>query len=593
MFSLRLIGRVACVTVSTAICAAAAPPIEPATNPATEAADDGPSVLPKPDKGKEHFLSTRSTVKVSRFRFEGNTVFSYAQLLQIVRKTLADLHKPWPANSEIALDDLETCRLALSQFYVDNNFINSGAILPDQNADTGVITFRIIEGRLSDVSVNFGGKDGKSTNFHLLRKQYVIDRIKYAAGPPLNIMRLKEELEILRLDPNIKSINAELLPGASAGEGRLDLQVKENNPFQLGLQFSNRRPPSVGSTALDVLVSDSDLTGHGDLLSVRYDVLNGPIQDLRLAGAKDFSIDYTIPITPADTTLNFNFTRTDTVVLDTTFQALNIDSESDSESITLRQPLYRKPTADPSTPGHMGSPSVEFDVFITGALRDNHTTLLGQPFSFSPGDHNGTEHVTALRFGQELIVRNDRNALSARSTFSLGVPWFDSTQNAPGIADGDFFDWLGQVQYVHLIVIGKTDVQLVLRGSAQLSDRSLLTLEQFALGGVETVRGYPENDLVRDQGVAGTVEFHIPLLHKSGADIITLVPFFDGGYGWDRKHTSGVSEALAAPGLGLQFNPDRHFSAQFYYGSALINHAKGSRDVENQGLHFNILVLLF
>jgi len=342
---------------------------------------------------------------------------------------------------------------------------------------------------------------------------------------------------------------------------------------------------------MDILASDSDLTGHGDVLSVRYDVVSGPIQDLRLEGGKDFSLDYSIPISPSETTFSINFTRTDTVVVDQTFGALNITSESDSLSMTLRQPLYRKPTAEPAANGKPASPSVEFDVFLTGSLRDNHTTLLGRPFSFSRGDENGTERVTAIRFGQELIMRTERDALSGRSTFSLGVPWFDATRQRQDIPSGDFFAWVGQVQYVHLL--GKSDWQLVLRGTAQLADRPLLTLEQFALGGVGTLRGYPENVLVADEAVAGTIELRVPVLKKSGADVLTLVPFFDAGYGWNRHPTTVHPQALDSVGIGLLFNPDRHISAQIYYGAALQHHARDSHDVENLGLHFNVVVLVF
>ena len=228
----------------------------------------------------------------------------------------------------------------------------AGAVLPDQTVADGIITFRIVEGRLGEVNVTFKDAQGKPTDHHLLRKDFIADRIHYAANPPpMDLLRLKDELELLRQDRNIAAINAELKPGAEPGDSRLDVQVRENNPYQFGLQWSNRRNPSVGSTAYDLLASDSDLTGNGDSFHLQYDIANGSINDPRLAGADDFSLDYAIPFTPADTSFAINFTRTNALVTQAPFTDLNIRSQTDSTSFTLRQPIYRKPVAEAATAG--------------------------------------------------------------------------------------------------------------------------------------------------------------------------------------------------------------------------------------------------
>jgi hemolysin activation/secretion protein len=585
MARLARLAGVAVALIPAWVCRAQTLPTTRVNVEAESIKDTQPTVLPP---------STR--IRVNRFEFKGNTQFESEELAAIVDAALKKVEPGWPGNRYLTPEDLEEARLAVTRFYVDKGYINSGAVIPEQPADKGAIVFNIEEGKITDVHVTF--RDGKGpANRHLLRERYVIVRLQYASGPPLNILRLKDELEILRQDPNIKTINAELKPGAGPGEGILDVQVEENNPFQLGFQFSNRRPPSVGSTAADIFVSDSDVTGHGDTLYARYDVLNGSPQDLRLDGAKDFTLSYTIPITPADTTFTADFTRTSTIVEEQNFQRLNINSLSDSISLTVRQPVYRKPTADPGGPGKAASPSVEFDVFLTGSLRNNKTNLLGRPFGFGTGDQNGSEHVTAIRFGQELTLRSDRSALSGRSTFNLGVPWFDSTpQIASGRPGGRFFDWVGQLQYVQLLphtrLLTDTDIQLVVRGTAQLSDRPLLTLEQFSLGGVDTVRGYPENFLLRDNALIGAVELRVPVLKKGDLEV-ALVPFFDAGYGWNRVHSARQTEAIDAVGIGVTVNATRHMAAQFYYGSALQHHATDSHDVENLGFHFNLVLLAF
>jgi len=91
----------------------------------------------------------------------------------------------------------------------------------------------------------------------------------------------------------------------------------------------------------------------------------------------------------------------------------------------------------------------------------------------------------------------------------------------------EFFIWLGQAQYAWRMLDDGT--QLVLRGNAQFSDSPLLPLERIAVGGFNTVRGYRENQLVRDDGFSISTEFHYPLI---GGDIhsahkLTLASFMD------------------------------------------------------------------
>lgn len=552
---------------------------DPATQPATtRAADTLPAASgPTTSRSHEPQLSSQESVHIRGFQFRGNTRFTDAQLQKVLAGYI---------DQRVTTAQLETARRAITQHYISAGYINSGAVLPDQTVSDGIIRFDIIEGRLSEVDVTFRDANGAGTSKHLLRPEYVSSRLMTAGQPaPMDLVRLKDELEILRQDKNIAAINAELRPGPAAGDSRLEVQVAETNPVQLGLQWSNRRNPSVGSTAYDILMSDTDVTGRGDRFAAQYDLANGSIADPQLSGANDFSVDYSIPFTPIDTTFAINFTRTDALVTQAPFTALDIRSRTDSTSLTIRQPVYRRPIAD----GAM--PAMELDLFGAFALRDNATFLLGRPFSFTPGQQNGSGRATVLRFGQEFVARTEADALSARSVLSLGVPWFGSTSSSTeDQASGKFFAWIGQAQYVHLL--GRSNWQIVARAAAQLSTRPLLPVEQFTIGGIDSVRGYPENFLVRDQGVTGTFELHIPIVRsKPGtSDVLTLVPFFDAGYGWNVSRVSS-NEAADAVGIGAVFIPNRHITAQLYYGAALQNHVKSSQDPADLGIHFNFLFL--
>jgi outer membrane protein assembly factor BamA len=66
-----------------------------------------------------------------------------------------------------------------------------------------------------------------------------------------------------------------------------------------------------------------------------------------------------------------------------------------------------------------------------------------------------------------------------------------------------------------------------------------------------------------------SVEFRIPVLfNKAGAGIVHLAPFFDFGGAWDVQGSPNPT-TIYSTGVGLLVAPDRHFSAQLYWGYRL------------------------
>jgi hemolysin activation/secretion protein len=562
-------------------------------------------------------LSEVGAVEIHQLRFQGNTVFSDQQLTAAATPILD--RRP---DHMLSIEDLQAIRTALTQLYVNAGYINSGAVLPDQQIVDGIVTYKIVEGKLTAVrvlrrrppsavelqatappptppppannQVGAGAHPNEAApppipsgsadqGLHLLRNSYVADRVYLATGPPLNITKLKERLELLRQDPNIQAVNGILKPGDEPGESILNLFITERNPFHLGAAFSNPRSPAVGAYRTDILASDTDLTGSGDALSLRYGVLDGSIDDMRFAKDNDLSVDYSFPFTSIDTTFLVDYTRSSDLVVEPPFDAADITSQTDELSFTIRQPILHTPTQ-------------QLAIFAGAASDENTTYVMGQPFPFSPGADNGTSNVFALRVGADYTNVGASDALALRSTFGIGLEFPDATVNGGGLPDTRFFDWLGQAQYVHALPLGPVDSSFygtkgVLRFNAQLSAEPLLVPEQFGLGGIQTVRGYRENQIVRDNGLDLQAELHIPLVQHSGADWLDVRPFVDAGYGWNVKDSS--PQLLSSIGVGLVFTPTDKINFQIYYGYAFKKFDNPTTDLQDMGIHFSLTVFAF
>ncbi len=174
-----------------------------------------------------------------------------------------------------------------------------------------------------------------------------------------------------------------------------------------------------------------------------------------------------------------------------------------------------------------------------------------------------------LRFIQEWLSRSPNQVLAARSTFSWGLDALDATINDNDLPDGRFFAWLGQFQWARRLA--ETDNQLVFRLQGQLTSDPLLPMEQFAVGGLWSVRGYRTNALVRDQGFASSLELRIPVMHREdGAPLLQVVPFVDAGGAWYKGRGGDTPDpkTIASAGLGIRFDPHERIHAELYWGHA-------------------------
>src|ERR1043166_1884106 len=139
----------------------------------------------------------------------GNTVISDTEI--------AEVTAPFK-NRTLITEDLERLRLALTLLYINKGYLTSGAIIPDQDVRSGVITVEIIEGRLSRIDVE-GNRWFSSS--------YLRDRISRGIRTPVTLDPLQAQLQLLQQDRRIERVNAELRPGDQRGESLLNVRVMD------------------------------------------------------------------------------------------------------------------------------------------------------------------------------------------------------------------------------------------------------------------------------------------------------------------------------------------------------------------------------
>jgi hemolysin activation/secretion protein len=527
---------------------------EPRPAPKTPPLILPPAPVPKDKAG---FPPVRAFVR--EVRVTGSTVFSPEELAAVTG--------PYQ-NREVTTEDLEALRIALTLLYINRGYVNSGAVLPDQTIADGVVTFHIIEGELTQIELE-GNR--------WFRSSYLEKRFSLSAGPPLNINSLQERLQLLLEDQRIQRLNAQLKPGLRAGEGILDVRVDERSPYKLWFDFNNHQSASVGELRGIVSAEHQNLTGNGDIITARYGRSEGlnPLLDFR----------YSLPITARDTTLSLQYRKNTFAIVEPPFEELDIKSKSDVYTIALRQPVYR-------------TLNTEVGLELMGERLSYKEFLLGERFSLTPGAQNGRSIVTALRFAQDFVYRTQNQVIAARSRFSFGVNALDATINHNGAPDSRFFAWLGQFQWVQRL--GILDSQLIFRSDVQLSDDSLMSLEQIVLGGRYSVRGYRETTMLRDRALITSLELRVPVIRNSRwADFIDVGPFVDFGRGWNKNRSTPAPQDISSVGVGLRwgvtFASPVLLRPQFelYWGHRLRKVERPENTMQDNGFHFQVVLAAF
>lgn len=513
--------------------------------------------VPEPERDVRKELG-QIRVFVKAIEVRGNTVFSDAEIETVT--------KPY-TDRTLTTEDLERLRLALTLLYINNGYITSGAVIPDQDVQDGVIQLQIIEGTLSRIDV-----EGNSW----LRQSYVSDRLSLGVRPPLRLAPIQERLQFLQRDPRIERINAELRPGDQRGESVLSVKVRETRPWKVWLDFNNYQTPVVGAERGLMTLAHHNVTGNGDPFLLTYGGSAGvhPIIDT----------SYTLPLNRYDTSFIAHYRRNDFVVVSDQFRFLDLNSESEIIGFTLRHPVYR-------------TLSNEIAVAVTGEhLYNKLTSVLdsvGGTQLLIPGSSDtGVSAVSALRFIQEYVHRTSTSVISARSRFSVGLDVLDATTNAGPLPDGRFFSWLGQLQGIRRFD-DWWGMQLLGQMIVQLANDRLFPLEQIPVGGRFSVRGYRENTLIRDNGFIFSLESRFPVIrYATGEPLLQFAQFVDVGRGWQAKGDTPDPHTLASVGLGLRWTvlPRERARFELYWGVPLNHVPHPSGNLQDHGIHLQFVV---
>jgi hemolysin activation/secretion protein len=126
------------------------------------------------------------------YKVDGNTVLPEAAIQEVFAPYL---------DHPVSIADLEEMRTRLTKLYIERGYINSGFVIPDQDASSGIVKFDVVESRVTAV---------ETTGTDHFSPAYFNDRIDRSLTIPFNINDLQSEQQILLQDPLVRVLNLDV-----------------------------------------------------------------------------------------------------------------------------------------------------------------------------------------------------------------------------------------------------------------------------------------------------------------------------------------------------------------------------------------------
>jgi len=515
----------------------------------------------------------------------------------------------------IDCNDFDNIRDEITRFYIQEGYVTSRAKSLEGQQD-GTLIIEISEGYIDEIGVEVIQGEGSEPASKLL-EQYVNTQmspvIPEPRNGPVNFTDVENQVRLLSLDPLfvqdsvysvLKNDSDNQLNGHSDQYSDLIIYLEQEERLNIGLSFNNYSPPSLGSEGFDwQLGFNSRAFSYGerfyaggrynpfvDRSSSRTITTTSGGESSEFGGSDDsiaWTLGYSIPVgySPrgglGELSLQIGEERKD--VLQGLASVFDFRSEVTRFSIDYRYPISRTLSEEWALVG--GLTVEEGQTFI------NKT----QPFAIGFGpDDEGLSRTAILSVALEYFRRGNNNVLLSRGQVNFGTSLFDATQNPSPLPDGQFLSLFLQTQMTQKFSDNHT---LVARGLAQLTPNNLLPINQFVIGGSQSVRGYRENIRSGDNGFVLSVEDRIGFLpHFDGTPQLQVLPFFDFGFTWNNESNPNIApddNFLASLGVGMIYQPFRGnflepLTFRLDYGIPLITIDSAGNNLQDSGVHFGM-----
>lgn len=459
-----------------------------------------------------------------------------------------------------SLDDVEKAREALEKAYHGVGYLTVLVTIPQQRVNEGVVRLAVTEAPVDRLRV--------------VESRYFDQGAIRAGVPELaegnvpNFSDMQTELTALNRNAD-RRVTPVLRPGKTPGTVEVDLKVQDKLPLHGSVELNDRYSPDTSRTRLNASVRYDNLWGRQH--SIGLSMQTAPSNS---SESQVFSANYTMPLNGGDF-LAFYGVKSDSDV--SAVGTLNVVGRG-----TILGARYIKSLPGSDSFFHSASFGVDSKDF------DQSVNLIGS------GGFNTPIKYTPFTIGW------DGTWLAEQRTTRLGLSFNFNVQGL-GSDEQEFADkrFKGRPSYAYLRGNASQERTLAnnygvaLRTTWQMAGQPLISNEQFAIGGVDTVRGYLESAALGESGLAVTLEGkspnfkgRFPSLGEAVTDLHAIA-FLDAGTVRVLEPITATSRfTLASLGLGLRLKGFNGLDAALQWAYPL--KAAGNTSRGDHRFHFSV-----
>ena len=463
--------------------------------------------------------------------------------------------------------DVQRALEALEKAYTSRGYSAVQVILPEQDISDGEVEFDVVEAKIGKVVVE-GNKFFDEANIRASLPQ-----VEPAKAP--NIFKISDNLRVANENP-AKQTTVLLRSGAEEGQVDAVVRVSDERPNKLSMTLDNTGTQQTGLFRLGFGYQNSNLWNRDHVLNMQY--VTAPNDDdrtnrLTLYPSKHvfiFGGQYRIPLYRQGDSLEFSagYSNVNSGLVANLF---NISGSGTVMGARYNQNLQKwgelehKLTYGLDWRGYQ-SIVKQIDVAGAGLVPDVtvHPVSLTYAGTYRKGE---TDSNFYFSLNQNLPGGND-----ASTGAYQGDPYtIPSRPAARAGANPRYFATRWGFNHNRAL---PRDWQMRVGMSGQMTRDTLISGEQFGIGGSDSVRGFLEREIVNDTGYRGTAEFYTPDLSRfvpvTGGRMRAVI-FYD--WGSVRRIRPAVLEAhgqhIASAGVGVRFSRGTNLSIRMDVATVL------------------------
>ena len=491
---------------------------------------------------------------VLELQVDGNTLLPQ----EIVEKTL------YPFLGEAKrVEDVEQARLKLEAEYRSHGYPTVIVEIPEQEVLNGVVLLNVVEGSVDSIKV---------TGAQYFLPSKIREQVpELSVGKTPYMPKVQEQLAELGKQASDRQVTPVFRAGSTPGKTEVELKVKDQLPLHGSLEMNGRNSEHTSRSRLIGSVRYDNLWQRFHSASLQYQVSPEDNDEVEV-----WSGTYVLPTGWADTRLAvYGVGISSNTQLGASVGGLSVVGTGSIFGARLIKPL----------PGlnnysHSVTAGLDYKSFNQGV------TQQGQDSQASPVNYLAwlIAYDSSWRYPGVTTSLNNSLHFSIQG-LANDTQEFERRRYQ---AKPNFLYLTSELKQLRDLPLG---LRLNAKLSGQISSSPLISNEQFAVGGMETVRGYYQTQQLGDDGVNTSLELHSPELAQARWDFAQMLRayvFFDYAHLWIQQPLASNPSHydLAATGLGLRWQIYKRVLGELDWAYPLIK--QGTVDVGYQRFDFKL-----